>query len=57
LALALVLAGVIKWSLNLLFPDNPEHRPNLKTTDLLLIVAGIQVFALALLADLVSKRR
>jgi len=57
LALVLVLAGVIKGSINLLFPDNPEHRPNLKTTDLLLIVSGIQVFALALLADLISKRR
>jgi len=57
LAFFLVLAGVVKGLSNLLFPDNPEHRPSLKTTDLLLIVSGIQVFALALLADLISKRR
>ena len=37
----------------LIVPD----EPNLKTSDLLLLTGGIQLFALALLADLVSKRR
>jgi glycosyltransferase involved in cell wall biosynthesis len=57
LAALLFLAGVIKGGYDLLFPSNPSIGPNLKTSDLLLLVAGIQVFALALLADLISKRR
>jgi len=56
LAALLFLAGVVKGTVNLVFFD-PVEGPNLKTSDLLLIVAGVQVFALALLADLVSKRR
>jgi len=56
LAAALFLAGVVKGISNLLWFD-PADGPNLKTSDLLLLVAGIQIFALALIADLVSKRR
>jgi len=57
LALGLFLAGVLKGASNLLFVDDPQVGPNIKTSDLLLLIAGVQVFALALLADLVSKRR
>jgi len=57
LALLVFLAGALKGAFNLLFPDDPAIGPNLKTSDLLLLVAGVQLFALALLADLVSKRR
>ncbi len=51
LAAALFLTGALKGAVDILL----EH--NLKTSDLLLLVAGVQVFALALIADLVSKRR
>ncbi len=57
LAAAVFLAGVAKGAWNLLAPDNPLGAPNLKTSDLLLLVAGVQLFALAMLADLVAKRR
>ncbi len=56
LALAVFLAGVVKGTYDLLV-FGPDVGPNLKTSDLLLLVAGIQTFALGLLADLVSKRR
>lgn len=56
LAAVLFVAGVVKGACDLVFYD-PSVGPNLKTSDLLLLVAGVQVFALALLADLVSKRR
>jgi len=56
LAAALFTAGLVKGTYDLVFYD-PRVGPNLKTSDLLLLVAGVQVFALALLADLVSKRR
>ena len=56
LAALLFLAGVIKGATNLVFYDAAEG-PNLKTSDLLLIVSGVQLFALALIADLISKRR
>ncbi len=54
LAAVVFLAGAAKGTWNLVWP---EREPNLKTSDLLLLVAGVQLFALALLADLVSKRR
>ncbi|HUT35930.1 MAG TPA: glycosyltransferase family 2 protein [Planctomycetota bacterium] len=57
LAAAVFLAGAVKGAWNLLAPDNPAGEPNLKTSDLLLLVAGVQLFALAMLADLVAKRR
>ncbi|MBM4032920.1 MAG: glycosyltransferase family 2 protein [Planctomycetes bacterium] len=57
LAAAVFLAGALKGAWNLLAPDDPRLGPNLKTSDLLLLVAGIQLFALAMLADLVAKRR
>ena len=57
LAAAVFLAGVAKGAWNLLAPDDPARGPNLKTSDLLLLVAGVQLFALAMLADLVAKRR
>jgi glycosyltransferase involved in cell wall biosynthesis len=57
LAAALFLAGAVKGILDLAFFYDPKTGPNLRTSDLLLLVAGVQVFALALLADLVSKRR
>jgi glycosyltransferase involved in cell wall biosynthesis len=53
LASVVFLAGVVKGLIDLIVPD----EPNLKTSDLLLLTGGIQLFALALLADLVSKRR
>jgi len=56
LAAVLFVAGLVKGTCDLVFYD-PSTGPNLKTSDLLLLVAGVQVFALALLADLVSKRR
>ena len=56
LAAALFLVGLVKGALNLIFYD-PAEGPNLKTSDLLLLVSGVQIFALALIADLVSKRR
>ena len=56
LAAALFLVGLVKGALNLIFYD-PAEGPNLKTSDLLLLVSGAQIFALALIADLVSKRR
>jgi len=55
LAALLFLAGTIKGIYDLCVFD-PATGPNLKTSDLLLLVAGVQVFALALLADLVSRR-
>ena len=57
LAAAVFLAGLVKGILDLTLLYSPETGPNLRTSDLLLLVAGVQVFALALLADLVSKRR
>ncbi|MBL7222377.1 MAG: glycosyltransferase family 2 protein [Candidatus Brocadiae bacterium] len=57
LALAVFLAGAIKGTCDLLIHDPTTGGPNLKTSDLLLLVAGIQLFALGLLADLVCKRR
>ena len=57
LALVIFLAGMVKGAWNLLVFDPAVGGPNLKTSDLLLLVAGVQIFALALLADLVSKRR
>ena len=51
LAAAVFLAGAVKGTVDILLEQN------LKTSDLLLLVAGVQVFALALIADLVSKRR
>jgi glycosyltransferase involved in cell wall biosynthesis len=56
LALATFLAGLLKGTYDLVVFD-PLTGPNLKTSDLLLLVAGVQLFALALLADLISKRR
>jgi len=57
LAAAVFLAGLVKGVLDLAVFYSPETGPNLRTSDLLLLVAGVQIFALALLADLVSKRR
>jgi len=57
LALATFLAGFLKGTWDLLHVDPTSGGPNLKTSDLLLLVAGVQLFALALLADLISKRR
>ncbi|MFW6161878.1 MAG: glycosyltransferase family 2 protein [Planctomycetota bacterium] len=51
LAAALFFAGLVKGAVDV------AAEANLKTSDLLLLIAGIQVFALALIADLVSKRR
>ena len=53
LAAALFLLGVVKGGWNVL----GQTPPNLKDSDLVLLVAGVQVFALALIADLISKRR
>jgi hypothetical protein len=50
LAAVTFLAGLIKGTVDVVL------EANLKTSDLLLLVAGVQIFALALLADLVSKR-
>jgi len=57
LAAAAFVAGAVKGTWNLLAPDDPTVGPNLKTSDLLLLVAGVQVFALGLLAEVVSRRR
>ncbi len=57
LAAATFLAGALKGAWDLLWPSDPAIGPNLKTSDLLLLVAGVQLFALAMLADLVAKRR
>jgi len=57
LAALVFLTGALKGAYDLIFPDDPAVGPNLKTSDLLLLVAGVQLFALALLADLISKRR
>jgi glycosyltransferase involved in cell wall biosynthesis len=56
LAATVFLVGLAKGVYDLTVFD-PETGPNLKTSDLLLLVAGIQVFALGLLADMVAKRR
>ncbi len=50
-------AGAVKGALDLLFFYDAATGPHVKSSDLLLLVAGVQLFALALLADLVSKRR
>jgi len=57
LAAACFVAGVVKGTWNLLAPDDPALGPNLKTSDLLLLIGGIQLFALGLLAEVVSRRR
>jgi glycosyltransferase involved in cell wall biosynthesis len=57
IALATFLAGLFKGTRDLLHFDPTAGGPNLKTSDLLLLIAGVQLFALALLADLISKRR
>lgn len=50
-------AGAVKGLLDLLFFYSPETGPHVRSSDLLLLVAGVQLFALALLADLISKKR
>ena len=51
LAAVVFLAGLVKGAIDVF------AVANLKTSDLLLLIGGIQIFALALLADLISKRR
>ncbi|MFP4057409.1 MAG: glycosyltransferase family 2 protein [Candidatus Brocadiia bacterium] len=51
LAAVLFVAGLVKGTVDV------AVEANLKTSDLLLLVAGVQLFALALLADLVAKTR
>jgi len=51
LAVLLFLAGAVKGTVDIIL------ELNLKTSDLLLLIGGVQIFALALIADLVSKRR
>lgn len=50
-------AGLVKGTLDLVWFYGPETGPNIRTSDLLLLVAGVQLFALAMLADLIAKRR